>query len=653
MFNSNCFCVLVFDASVSKTLASGEKKNNRISLLFIGQDRVGKTSLKKTILGEAIDENEPSTIGIEFDVVEVKEGDKCLPWKRAQDSQFIASETYTESVFRKQVAKEIAGRRDKGVRTDENPAEPENIAGEKSGDEFEVVKPVGGNHGSKGESNSRTSKRNPVDSYKTDGFLHKVETEMKNVDDYRDDTMDTIRFLFGDTAGQSVYYDVHSIMLRPKALFILVVDLSKPLYEEAHPMFVQKGTKIEQTIGNPLRETNLDYVIRWVASLRNLCPCDEGEEKNTAQSSQGPQIILVFTKPDNLKSPEEAKQRQKEAAAILEERFERIGCETIAKFVIRNTKPRNANEVKEVKRLRETIFEAARNLLKKQQKTPVRWLMLERVLDVRRKEEDLKYRPYIELDEARNLDKEFSSVNENFEEAMKFLHQESIVVRFSANAALSNLVVLDANWLVQLFTKVLTIAEDPNWSSQKSRSWKALREKGVLQFDNLPNPLDELCQKETLKLMMVNAGLICQREDNTYLVPSMVTKRMEESDIRHILSLCLQPSLYVDFKDETLPLAFYTRFQVGLLKLAGHDQELYHNFMRLPMMEDGDVIFVRHASRIELTIQGKECILFLFCDNLFLTLLVIVACREIIIIFFKLTRRSKIVKRSQRWQRVC
>ena len=668
MFNSNCFRVSVLDVSVTKTLSRGEKKNNRISLLFIGQDRVGKTSLKKTLLGEPIDENEPSTIGIEFDVVEVKECDKSSHWKPAEDRQFIASETYAESVVGKQVAKEIAesrkhrkrvtgrrnkvrsginidvdrrghahGHEDKGVRTNESPSEPENNGEENSGDVFQGINQVVGNedasrpkdencsrtligsdHGSKEKSNNRTRKKHPADSYKTDAFQRKVEKEMKNVEDYRDDTMDTIRFLFGDVAGQSVYYDVHSIMLRPTALYILVVDLSKSLYEEAHPKFVQRGKKFEQIIGNPLKETNLDFVIRWAAALRNLSPCNKEGEKNLPQSSQLPKIILVFTKPDQLGSPEEAEKKRREAATILEEKFKRIGCETIAKFVIQNTEPRNADEVK---RLREKIFETAQSLLKEQEKTPVSWLMLERALDVRRKElEDLEYCPCIELDEARNLDKEFSKVKEKFDEAMKFLHQESIVVHFSDNVALSNLVVLDSNWLVQLFTKVLTVAEDPNWRGRSALAWKALREKGELQFDNLPNPLDDLpnplndlSQKEALKLMMVNAGLICQREDNTYLVPSMVTKRMEESDIRHILSLCLQPSLYVDFKDETLPLAFYTRFQVELLKLADHDPEhqteLYHNFMRLPMMENGqpyDVIFVRHASRIEVTILGKN-----------------------------------------------
>ena len=96
------------NAVVSETLKHGKKKNNRISLLFIGQDGVGKTSLKKSLLGEESDEKEPSTIGIEFDVVEVNDNDKFEPWRRAADDQLIASENYADGVLGREIARKIA-----------------------------------------------------------------------------------------------------------------------------------------------------------------------------------------------------------------------------------------------------------------------------------------------------------------------------------------------------------------------------------------------------------------------------------------------------------------------------------------------------------------------------------------------------------------
>ena len=90
--------------ALSETLKHGKKKNSRISLLFISQGRVGKTSLKRSLLGKVSKKKEPSTIGIEFDIVEVQDNDKSKPWKRAKGDQFIASEIYTNNVLGKEVA---------------------------------------------------------------------------------------------------------------------------------------------------------------------------------------------------------------------------------------------------------------------------------------------------------------------------------------------------------------------------------------------------------------------------------------------------------------------------------------------------------------------------------------------------------------------
>ena len=134
--------------------------------------------------------------------------------------------------------------------------------------------------------------------YHVSGDLkRKIDEEMKNVESYRDDTMDTIRFMFGDVGGQSVFYDVHSIMLRLRTLFILVVDLSMSLDDEAQSKFVEKGsTKRERDQGNPLYETNFDYVTKWIAALCNLNTSSKEANNNSAQSLSLLETILVFTK---------------------------------------------------------------------------------------------------------------------------------------------------------------------------------------------------------------------------------------------------------------------------------------------------------------------------------------------------------------------
>ena len=63
----------------------GKRKNNRIPVFFIGQDNVGKTSLKKNLLGQSFDDKLPSTVGIEFSIVEVDERLPKKTWKPKED----------------------------------------------------------------------------------------------------------------------------------------------------------------------------------------------------------------------------------------------------------------------------------------------------------------------------------------------------------------------------------------------------------------------------------------------------------------------------------------------------------------------------------------------------------------------------------------
>ena len=62
-----------------RALESGYTSDKRVKVLIIGQDRVGKTSLGKSLKGELFDENQPSTNGVEMDLPMKNVGEQ--PWK--------------------------------------------------------------------------------------------------------------------------------------------------------------------------------------------------------------------------------------------------------------------------------------------------------------------------------------------------------------------------------------------------------------------------------------------------------------------------------------------------------------------------------------------------------------------------------------------
>ena len=629
----------------------GGKKNNRISLLFIGQDGVGKTSLKKSILGEKAEQDQASTIGIEYEVVEVKENNKSNPWKRAADSQFIASKQYTDNIIAKETAKikyesqnnPVEEDEDGSTRDDEDGRESNEFGGGEieSSDEDECegereyeargggaegnrFATAGGSHQDEGEKNVEEERKTQEGMERQIEYQisdEQIEEAMKNVENYHDYTMDTIRFLVGDVGGQTVFYDVHSTMLRLRTLFTLVVDLTKSPNDVAQPKFVEEETKKVEDLGNPMQETNLDYLTKWAAALRNLNPCDNDAEtdENTVESLDQPKIIIVYTKSDKL-SDEEVETKKEEVRRTVDEQLRRIGCNSliVREFVIKNMEPRSPDESKDLEDLRATIFETAQDILKKQEKTPVNWLVLERLLDRKKREATMRDRPYIEFDEAKQLGKQCKLGDKTFNDAMKFFHEENIVVHFQDNPAISGLVVLDPAWLVKLFTEVITVSQNRSLPPAQSSAWYDLREKGKLDFDKLPTKLDNHRGiGDALKEMMVRAGLICFWRENIYLVPSMVKEKMEKKYILALLSdsKCLKPSLFLDFKDKSIPLGFYTRFQVELWKWddstrESEQWEFWCNFMRVVKTlncSTYSVILVRHLSRIEFAILGRSC----------------------------------------------
>ena len=574
---------------VHETVKCGEKKNNRLSVLFIGQGGVGKTSLKKSLLGEEFGDKEASTVGIEFDVIEVNHNNKHEAWQRAADQQYIASEEYKNLVLGKEVARRIAESlkeskakdKDNDKESDEfgnnNGSEKGNMKetldgrGRKAGivsSYYEEVKSESvdkgeGGNGSRADVITKSQKYGEGNNVNqgspkvqggysmSDDLKRKIKESVEN---YSEDTMDTVRFLFGDTGGQSVFYDIHSIMLRLRSLFILVVDLERPLDANALSRFVCEKTKKVRELQNRLEETNLDYMKKWAGTLRNLDrQRNEETEKNLARNSTMPRIIVVFTKADNLVSLNEVEKVRQKAESALMTSFREIGCDSliVGSYVIKNTLPRSEAETRELVLLREKIFETAQEILKAQEKTPVSWLELERAFSDRLMKS--KDNPCITLDEAAKLAEEFG-VKETFCQAMEFFHEENILVHFGGHQPSSNLVVLDPAWLVDVLTQVITVPPDPHSGGAVKAAWNDLETKGVLCSESLPVVLERHSQKEALMNMMVMTGLICHWKEDTYLVPNMVTERMEEQQIQTVLSHCLKPSLYIDFRGDCIPL---------------------------------------------------------------------------------------------------
>ena len=241
-------------AAVKEAEKHGEKLNNRISIFFIGQDGVGKTSLKKNLLGQCFNPQQPSTVDIDVDVVEVKQDNRSRPWRVARDkTPFVTQEDIDSAVVDIAASLETTSDEDEDTaRTSDQVVKEKPIdsiasrikdsvdsavdevveSGVESCDDDVIDEVV-----SKGNLSNNSKDGREQDESRLINLMKKVAEEQKNVQRYTDE-LEWIRFLMYDVAGQSIFYDVHSVLLRLQALFVLVVSLDKDLDAKAELLFV-------------------------------------------------------------------------------------------------------------------------------------------------------------------------------------------------------------------------------------------------------------------------------------------------------------------------------------------------------------------------------------------------------------------------------
>ena len=510
----------------NKALAEGKTCIKRVPVMFIGQDRAGKTSLKKSLMGQPFNSDEGSTVGIDVDPSLFEISTEI--WRTGERDQERISEggiSFEHHAARLVVSKLNEEESVPSERTEEV-VQCENIP---------LTDTVHSNVQAGGVSNQTAAETDKTEYVKDEALPMLPDATQTRTEDpaspkipeeveclikkllqkgnKETDEEDGIYSVLWDFGGQSVYYTTHPLFLTTRAIYLLVYDLSRNPHETAKPV-VKQGLfkKFEDSFS---RKTNLDFLDFWMNSVASLVSQGEAGQINSGPRSEIlpeklPPVFLVCTHADD---PYEGK----EPLATALEVFGSLHSKPYKSFlyddvfVVDNRKSGQEFECSEVARLREKLLAVAKELPQMKEVIPIKWLKYEKAIQAA-VEEGHKW---ISLERAKHIASEVCKIydHQEFVTLLNFFHDQRILIHFDETAVLNSLVILDPQWLIDVFKKVITVQPYVHENKEVKEQWHKLETTGILDESLLQRvwgPLiDHQDTFESLIAIMEKFSLLC------------------------------------------------------------------------------------------------------------------------------------------------
>ena len=434
-----------------------------------------------------------------------------------------------------------------------------------------------------------------------------------------DDNQETYATLW-DFGGQSVYYATNSLFLTRNAIYFLVYNLSRNPDDKAIPSKRQGLFKVVQdTFSN---RTNMHYLDFWMSSISCFASQDDGPQMSAASQKlpqKLPPVFFVCTHADKPYKRGNPKDLAREIYGSLREK--RSGLHLFADFfVVDNTKAGTAEECQEdINHLKTEVLAVVKELPHVNQSLPKKWFRFEEALEVMR-ERGLKW---IRIGEARQVALDVCNIvnDDVFDTLMALLHDQRIIIHFTDTPELNEMVILNLQWLIDVFKKVITIVPYESREVQFERLWLKLETKGVLERDLLNHMWNDDEQKasESLLALMERFSLLCPwlssdaGRSSEYLVPSMLMSPPPDDVMRLIASVKF-PSLFLKFESGQVPPSLFPRLVVQFFQWfrenwpSQQQPELFLNFAKFYThpADECSVILLCHTSSIEVAVHRAQ-----------------------------------------------
>ena len=427
-----------------RAIEEGKISVKRVPIMFIGQGQSGKPSLKRSLKGEEFNPEESSTVGIETDPSYFKVSKEVWKMGEANHEQDSNMEPFS---YEKYAAKYIVNSLKKNKR--QNTPKPSASRYHNATEKSRGPSSLNDDDVSSGDSDNSAPKVTAVPE-EIVSLVAKL-LQVVRVDEDKDEIFSTL----WDFGGQSVYYSTHPLFLTRGAIYILVYNLSRNP-EERSISQVKRGL-FKSIKGVPPTKSNIDHLDFWMSSVSSLVPNSEKPHQTPSTSMQPellqPPVILVFTHADKPYKGADPEELAIEIFGNLQRKS--YGKQIRDFFVVDNTKSGSKEECEGVIRLRKEVLDTAKKLLQLKEVIPIKWVKFEKVV----KEMVEHGSKWIYVEDAKIIAREVCGIfaEGQFPTMLNLLHDQRILIHFDDTPELKKIVILDPQWLIDVFKEVITI----------------------------------------------------------------------------------------------------------------------------------------------------------------------------------------------------
>ncbi|XP_072027842.1 uncharacterized protein [Amphiura filiformis] len=320
-----------------------------------------------------------------------------------------------------------------------------------------------------------------------------------------------------------------------------------------------------------------DFIKFWLQSIYTYAAQDSADDKGY------PPIFIIGTHKRD--SPVEEDAVKRKIFGILKEKKYEKYVRRQFHFLENDPTKKQPSDEEAFKATKVAVAKAAINAPHMKEKYPIKWLQFHKAVIER-----CDNTPYMTLDKTRKLAAECDITDESqFTTMLGLYHDLGTIIWFGEDKILRNTVILDPQWLIDVFKAVITVLPDEKQDPKFVKMWQELRDHGIL--------CNKLIDHVWVKWIGIKQELLelMERFDMLFRQPAKDTNGQteEKGQQEYCVPACLHPTegnvditdgiFYVDF-DTFLPDGFFHRVLVHFARWSSQHTdkapELFYRFCK-------------------------------------------------------------------------